>query len=150
MAEERVDIVITDRIAPTIVPKLQQMAAASRAAAGGVTHVTAATRGVKAGAAQTATAVAGVGAAMNNTKKAAVSLGAVLRTMFLVYFAASAAKRILNIADSYQEMVNKLKVVVGSSEAAAYELDRLSAPRARDEWHGGHRSRCGEGRRECE
>jgi tape measure domain-containing protein len=126
MAEERVDIVITDRIAPTIVPKLQQMAAASRAAAGGVTHVTAATRGVKAGAAQTATAVAGVGAAMNNTKKAAVSLGAVLRTMFLVYFAASAAKRILNIADSYQEMVNKLKVVVGSSEAAAYELDRLN------------------------
>lgn len=127
MAEERVDIVVVDRVAPTIAPKLQAIATAASGAAGSVAALKTSMAGVSGSAGRAASAVSAVGASAQKTTGHVISLGAALRTMFIVYFAVAAAQRILNIADAYQEMSNKLRVVTGSADAAAHELDRLAA-----------------------
>ncbi len=72
-------------------------------------------------------ALNGYAVAAGTAQKASLSLGAALRTMFLVYFAAAAADRILTIADAYTELTNKLIIVEGTAEAAADKLRNLAA-----------------------
>lgn len=123
MVQDRIDIVIVDKISPTIAPKLDAIALAATQAQRSLMGVRGAAA-VGAGS-QMAANIDRVGTSAKKTNRQLVSLGASLRFLFLAYFAAAAAERILSIADAFKELENRLSLVTDTADQTASVLYRL-------------------------